>query len=40
VSCPKAGDCVAAGEYGPNGTTKPAQLAGYWNGKSWKTGAA
>jgi hypothetical protein len=40
VSCPKAGDCVAVGEGGPENTTKPSQLAGYWNGKSWKLAAA
>jgi hypothetical protein len=40
VSCPKAGDCVAVGEGGPENTTKPSQLAGYWNGKSWQLAAA
>jgi len=40
VSCPKAGDCVAVGLSGPANTTKPSQLAGYWNGKAWRLAAA
>jgi hypothetical protein len=40
VSCPKAGDCVAIGQAGKTNTTNTSQLAGSWNGKSWKLAAA
>jgi hypothetical protein len=40
VSCPKAGTCVAVGEYGPSTATSGKPLAGYWNGKAWKLKAA
>jgi hypothetical protein len=40
VSCPKAGDCVAIGEYGKATAQTFSTLAGYWNGRGWKlTGA-
>jgi hypothetical protein len=40
VSCPKAGDCVAIGEYGQMYGTAASLLAGRWNGHSWKLGKA
>ena len=40
VSCPKAGTCIAIGEYGKSTAPNGKPLAGYWSGKSWKIKAA
>jgi hypothetical protein len=40
VSCPKAGDCVAIGQYGKFTASTAKPLAGFWNGKAWKLKAA
>jgi len=40
VSCPKADDCVAIGDIGPSEGSAPTQLAGLWNGSSWRLAAA
>lgn len=40
VSCPTAGDCVAIGEIGRSGGSTATQLAGLWNGFSWRLVAA
>jgi hypothetical protein len=40
VSCPKAGDCVAIGQFGKFTASTAKPLAGYWNGKAWKLKAA